>query len=200
MEFYRGKNWAEDYYPNLENAYTRYASEWPIGPDSNANNIDDEFEELNYLTDALTHRALEFIDLVSHQSRPFFLYMSHYGVHSPMQAKRVDANGDGMITTDEPEVHVDLFKQRSGRDQRHEIKLPADRKPFHTPYSYASMVKSIDESLGRIMDALERRGLADNTILVFYSDNGGVEREGFTSNDPLRSEKTHAYEGGTRVH
>ena len=197
--FYRGKAWDKDYFPNLENAHTRYAPDWPIGSDSNTNNVDDKFEELDYLTGALTHRALEFIDLASHQSQPFFLYMSHYGVHSPMQAERVDTNGDEIITTDEPEVHADLFNKRSGRDQRHEIKLPATSKPYHTPFTYASMVKSIDESLGRIMDTLESKGMADNTILIFYSDNGGVEREGFTSNNPLRSEKTHGYEGGIKV-
>jgi len=197
--FYRGNSWNNGYYPNLEEAYKSYAPEWPIGSDSNANNIDDDFEALSYLTDALTHRALEFIDLASRQSSPLFLYMSHYGVHSPMQAKRTDTNGDGILATNEAEVHAELFKSRWGKDERHEIEPPPGSGLFHTPFTYASMVKSIDESLGKIMDKLTARGMAENTIVIFYSDNGGVERTGYTSNNPLRSEKTHGYEGGTRV-
>jgi arylsulfatase A-like enzyme len=197
--FYRGNAWNNGYYPNLEEAYTSYSPEWPIGSDSNANNIDDNFEALSYLTDALTYRALEFIDLASRQSHPFFLYMSHYGVHSPMQAKRTDTNGDGILAADEPEVHADLFKGRWGSDERHEIDPPTGSGLFHTPFTYASMLKSIDESLGQIMNRLKTSGMAENTIVIFYSDNGGVERMGFTSNNPLRSEKTHGYEGGTRV-
>ncbi len=197
--FYRGNAWNNGYYPNLEEAYTKYAPEWPIASDTNANNIDDDFEVLSYLTDALTHRALEFIDLASRQSRPFFLYMSHYGVHSPMQAKRTDVNKDGTLAANEPEVHAELFKSRWGMDGRHEIDPPGGSGFFHTSFTYASMIKSIDESLGQIMDKLAARGMAEKTIVIFYSDNGGVERTGYTSNNPLRSEKTHAYEGGTRV-
>jgi len=190
--FYRGEAWSAKYFPNLETLPVAYGTEWPTDNDG-------DFEKLDYLTDALTHRALEFIDLASRQAKPFFLYMSHYGVHSPMQAKRTDSNGDGRIDPGEPEVHSDLFRQRRGRDEKHEIIPPQGSTEFHTTYTYASMIKSIDESLGQIMDRLESAGLADNTVVFFYSDNGGVERNGFTSNHPLRSEKTHGYEGGTRV-
>jgi len=193
-DFYRGHGWSEVYYPNLENPHESYPNDWPKDLSSLA-----DFENQTYLTDALTHRALEFIELAHRQSQPFFLYLSHYGVHSPMQAKRVDANGDGQLTPDDPEVHADLFKARRGRDDRHEIEPPPGSKPFHTPYTYASMVKSIDESLGQIRDALETYGIIDNTIIIFYSDNGGVERNRYTGNHPLRSDKTHAYEGGVRV-
>lgn len=197
--FYRGAGWSTDWYHRLEDAYLHYKPDWPIGDDEDGNQKDDAFEKLNYLTDALTHRALEFIDLASQQSRPFFLYLSHYGVHSPMQARRIDANQDGNIAPDDPEAHAPIFKARWGRDARHEINPPPGSRDYHTRYTYASMIKSLDESLGSIMDRLEDNGLSENTIICFFSDNGGVEREGFTSNNPLRSEKTHAYEGGTRV-
>lgn len=190
--FYRGDGWSAEYFPNLEALPIAYGAEWPKGDDR-------DFEKLDYLTDALTCRALEFIDLASKQAKPFFLYMSHYGVHSPMQAKRTDLNGDSRIDPSDPEVHADLFRLRRGLDKRHEIIPPTGSAEFHTTYTYASMIKSIDESLGQIMDRLESLKLADNTIIFFHSDNGGVERNGFTSNDPLRSEKTHGYEGGTRV-
>ena len=198
-DFYRGSAWSNVYFPNLENPNQRYGSGWPLVSDSHSSSSDKNFEKLSYLSDALTHRALEFIDLASQQSQPFFLYMSHYGVHSPMQAKRKDTKSDGNITVEDEEVHAEMFAQRWGQDGRHEIEPPPDSKTYRTQYTYASMIKSIDESLGRIMNQLESTGLADNTVIFFYSDNGGVERNGFTSNNPLRSEKTHGYEGGTRV-
>ncbi len=190
-DFYRGPGWSDVYYPNLEDPRKRYPDDWPKNHG--------DFQKQTYLTDALTHRALEFIELAHRKSRPFFLYLSHYGVHSPMQAKRVDANRDGKLTPDDPEAHAALFQGRRDRDDRHEIEPPPNSKPFRTPYTYASMVKSIDESLGQIMDALDTLGIAENTVIIFYSDNGGVERNGYTGNPPLRSEKTHAYEGGVRV-
>lgn len=195
-DFYRGPAWSNVYYPNLENPRAKYPEDWP----KDYGNLGDAFKKQTYLTDALTYRALEFIERAHRKkSQPFFLYLSHYGVHSPMQANRVDINGDGQLTPDDPEVHTALFQARRGRDNRHEIEPPPGSKPYHTPYTYASMVKSIDESLGRIMDTLETLGIAENTIIIFYSDNGGVERNGYTGNHPLRSEKTHAYEGGVRV-
>lgn len=193
-DFYRGSGWSDVYFPNLESPEKRYPQKWE--QDSTKT---DDFKNLTYLSDALTYRALEFIDLASDQSRPFFLYLSHYGVHSPMQAKRWDSDGDGRITSKDKEVHADFFKARWGSDERHEIVPPSGSSSFHTSITYASMVKSIDESLGQIMRHLESKGMAENTIIFFYSDNGGVERNGYTCNNPLRSEKTHAYEGGTRV-
>lgn len=61
------------------------------------------------------------------------------------------------------------------------------------------MLKSVDDSAGMIVQKLEELGILENTIVIFHSDNGGVERSGITSNLPLRSQKTHAYEGGVRV-
>lgn len=193
-DFYRGTGWSDVFFPNLESPEKRYPRNWPQDSTRSEN-----FKKLTYLSDALTFRALEFIDLASGQAQPFFLYLSHYGVHSPMQAKRWDSDGDGRITSEDKEVHADLFKARWGRDGRHEIEPPSGSKSFHTPFTYASMVKSIDESLGQIMRHLKSKGIAENTLIFFYSDNGGVERNGYTCNNPLRSEKTHAYEGGTRV-
>ena len=74
-----------------------------------------------------------------------------------MQAKRWDSDEDGRITSEDKEVHADLFKARWGRDGRHEIEPPPGSKSFHTPFTYASMVKSIDESLGQIMRHLKSK-------------------------------------------
>ncbi len=131
-----------------------------------------------YLADFLTDKAVDFIH--RHKAGPFFLYLPHFGVHSPHQAK---------------EDLIARFKD----------KAPAGG---HKNPVYAAMIASVDDSVGRVMATLEELKLADNTVLVFTSDNGGVggyEREGIkkagdiTDNAPLRSGKGSLYEGGTRV-
>ena len=132
-----------------------------------------------YLADFLTDRAVDFIR--RQRDRPFFLYLPHFGVHSPHQAK--------------PEL-IERFRTK-----------PA--VGGHGNPVYAAMIASVDESVGRVMAVLEELGLADNTLLIFASDNGGVggyAREGITKarddvtdNAPLRSGKGSLYEGGTRV-
>jgi arylsulfatase A-like enzyme len=130
-----------------------------------------------YLADFLTDKAVDFIE--RHQRVPFFLYLPHFAVHSPYNAKQ------------------QLI-------ERFEPKPPAGG---HKDPVYAAMIASVDESVGRIMATLDRLQLAKDTVLIFSSDNGGVggyAREGIggrdmTDNAPLRSGKGSLYEGGTRV-
>ncbi len=131
-----------------------------------------------YLADFLTDKAVDFIQ--RHKDEPFFLYLPHFGVHSPKQAK--------------PEL-IQRFKNKPGVGG-------------HNDPVYAAMIASVDESVGRIMQTLDELKLADNTVLIFTWDNGGVGgyvREGIkqagdtTDNAPLRSGKGSLYEGGTRV-
>lgn len=131
-----------------------------------------------YLADFLTGKAVDFIR--RHQDGPFFLYLPHFGVHSPHQAKP---------------VLLAKFKD----------KPPAGG---HRDPAYAAMIYSVDESVGRIVALLKELELADNTLVIFASDNGGVggyEREGIkaangiTDNAPLRGGKGMLYEGGIRV-
>ena len=130
-----------------------------------------------YLADFLTDKAEDFIR--RHKEGPFFLYLPHFGVHSPFEAK------------------ADLIER---------FKPKAAVGGHHNP-TYAAMIASVDESVGRIMKLLDELKIADNTVLIFSSDNGGVggyEREGIkkagdvTDNAPLRSGKGSLYEGGTR--
>lgn len=128
-----------------------------------------------YLTDRLTDLAVEFIRQST--ERPFFLYLPHYAVHVPVEAKAE------MIPHFEAKVRAD------------------DPQNFPT---YAAMLKSVDESVGRVLDTLEELKLTGNTIVVFTSDNGGVSSREWrnrpvTSNLPLRAGKGHLYEGGIRV-
>ncbi len=140
-----------------------------------------------YLADFLTDRAIDFIR--RNQERPFFLYLPHFGVHSPHQAKQ---------------EWIDRFKGKPG--------VGGHRDPV-----YAAMIASVDESVGRILGVLEELELSEKTVVVFTSDNGGVggyarpgglitdgaqgkaKDQGVTDNAPLRSGKGSLYEGGTRV-
>ncbi len=131
-----------------------------------------------YLADFLTGKAEDFIR--RHKDAPFFLYLPHFGVHSPFEAKK---------------EWIEKFRPKPGVDG-------------HNNPTYAAMIASVDESVGRVMALLDELKLADETVLIFTSDNGGVggyQREGITGgggvtdNTPLRSGKGSLYEGGTRV-
>jgi arylsulfatase A-like enzyme len=130
-----------------------------------------------FLTERLTEEARKF--MAANKDNPFFLYLSHYTPHRPLQAKR--------------EV---IAKYRAkGR--------PAMGRNNAT---HAAMVESMDDSVGQVMQQLDRLGIADRTVVFFTSDNGGLTRkfEGnnfvtVTTNAPLRQGKGSPYEGGVRV-
>jgi arylsulfatase A-like enzyme len=128
----------------------------------------------DYLTDRLTQEAEKFIE--QNQGKPFFLYLAHYAVHIPLQAKK------DMISKYQT-------KAKPGAEQNNPI--------------YATMVESVDESVGRVMRRLDELRIADRTVVFFTSDNGGLSvKEGpntpSTSNAPLRAGKGYLYEGGIR--
>ncbi|MBI3849482.1 MAG: sulfatase [Verrucomicrobia bacterium] len=127
-----------------------------------------------YLTDRLTDEALKIID--SAQGRPFFLYLAHHAPHAPIEAKSdLVAHFAKKIS---PQMH-------------------------HENASYAAMIQSLDESVGRLLARLASRNLADRTVVIFTSDNGGYLKDSsgrfVTDNYPLRSGKGALYEGGLRV-
>ncbi len=119
-----------------------------------------------YLTDRLTHEALTFIE--NNSEKPFFLYLTHFAVHTPIQGKK----------------HL-VEKYRS----------KAAPKGQYNPV-YAAMVESLDQGVGRVLDKLEELNLEENTIVIFFSDNGPY----FRASDalPLRGSKGMLYEGGIR--
>ena len=134
--------------------------------------------EGRYLTDRLADEAVALIDRV--KDKPFFLYFSFYAVHAPIQGR--------------PDL-VEQYKQRS-LGKRPPGKRPSGKR--HRNPEYAAMVSAVDEAVGRVRVQLERSGVADRTLIVFTSDNGGVCR-GTSNNAPLRGEKGQHWEGGTRV-
>lgn len=124
--------------------------------------------EGEYLTERLTDEALSFIE--QNRDRPFFLYLTHYAVHTPLQAP------EGMV-------------------RKYEAKLAAGgegKNPI-----YGAMVETLDDSVGRVLGKLEQLGIAETTVVILASDNGGLAS--VTDNSPLRAGKGHLYEGGIRV-
>lgn len=125
------------------------------------------------VTEALTIEAIKAVDSVVNADKPFFLYLSHHAVHTPIQA-----------------------------DKRFVAKYRKAGVP-QVEAAYASMVEAMDKSLGDVMDYLDSRKLRDNTVIIFMSDNGGLsdhERGGKrqTHNLPLAAGKGSIREGGIR--
>jgi arylsulfatase A-like enzyme len=154
--------------------------------------------EGEYLTDRLTDEAIKLIHNV--EGAPFFLNLWYYTVHTPIQAKpehiaRFEAKARQMgLDGIEPFEIGDPFPTEHKKDQR------ITRRLVQSDPVYAAMVYSLDENIGRLLDALERTGQADNTVVIFTSDNGGLATaEGSpTCNAPLSEGKGWMYEGGTR--
>ena len=129
-----------------------------------------------FVTEALTQEAIQALDKAKKYGQPFYLYMSHYAVHVPI---------------DKDMRFFPKYVRRGLSDK---------------DAAYASLVEGMDKSLGDIMHWLDSNGEADNTIIIFMGDNGGLAcsqewRDGplFTQNAPLKSGKGSLYEGGIRV-
>ena len=119
-----------------------------------------------YLTDRLTDEAIKFIE--RNESEPWLLYLTHFAVHTPLQAR------------------PDLQEKYEGME----------RGDLHASAVMAAMIQSVDDGVGRIVSALDRLNLSENTVIVFTSDNGGYGPA--TSMHPLKGYKGTYYEGGIR--
>ena len=145
-----------------------------------------------YLTNYLTDRTVEFIRTHKNSAEspsPFLVYFSFYNVHTPIQAykPRLAEFEEAAAALDgETPVIAEHEGQSRGRQDN---------------AAYASMVSAMDEAVGSVLGALDEYGFAENTIVCFFSDNGGLcttKRIGPTCNLPLRSGKGWLYEGGVR--
>ena len=144
-----------------------------------------------YLTDRLNLEAVDFIE--RNKEKPFFLYLSHYAPHTIL-------NGRSDL--------VDKYrkKHKPGPNERENCYICKDAglegdagnhwAQHHNPH-LAAMLESIDDGVGLLMKKLDSLGIAENTIFIFSSDNGGETN--VTSNSPLRGGKSQLYEGGIRV-
>lgn len=120
-----------------------------------------------YLTDRLTDEAISFIQ--DNKETPFFLYLPYFTVHTPLQGKQ---------------KLIDKYQSKIQGDTRFNAK-------------YGAMVESMDQNVGKLLNTLEALKLSDNTLVIFYSDNGGLAS--VSSQYPLRAGKGSYYEGGIRV-
>jgi arylsulfatase A len=143
------------------------------GPEDNRYFKDREGE---FLTDRLTDEAIRIMGDGIHDGAPFFLNLNYYNVHTPIEA---------------PDSLVDYYKDKIARSD-------SNRNPV-----YAAMVHIVDHNVKRILTAINDLGIADNTVVIFTSDNGGyigIHRGmQVTDNSPLRSGKGSLYEGGIRI-
>ncbi len=161
---------------------------WSKGAPQKANNSNGYFSpygnlrledgpDNEYLTERLTHEALQYLESNKGSEVPFFMNFWFYNVHTPLQAKK-----------EKVDKYSALIKGESN----------------HKNPTYAAMVEHMDDAIGDIVNKLESLGKLNNTIIIFTSDNGGlIGNYGFpnevTSNVPLRSGKGDIYEGGVRV-
>lgn len=137
--------------------------------------LNDYWGSDTFVTEALTLEAIKALDKAKRLGQPFFLYMSHYAVHIPVD-----------------------------RDMRF-YKKYRDAGLSEKEAAYASLIEGMDKSLGDLMDWLQENGLDENTIMIFMSDNGGFSTDSawrdlplYTQNAPLNSGKGSMYEGGIR--
>ena len=155
--------------------------------------------EGDYLTDRLTDKAVEYIS--ANKEGPFLIVLAHYAVHTPIEApeaikkkyqKKLRKAG---IEIGGKKVDADFVTDREGTV-----------KTVQNNPAYAAMIERTDDSLGRIIEALNVNGIEDNTMVILTSDHGGLSTRGAgnnralaTSNSPLRQGKGSIFEGGTRV-
>jgi arylsulfatase A-like enzyme len=167
--------------PDVVNAYltyssldmvmwtNQYAAQFNSSPSPDAAYTGgDRFAPDGYLTDYYTDEAIKTIE--ANKNRPFFLFLSHWGVHSPLQAKKEDYESIPPEITD------------------HRLRV------------YMAMIKALDRGVGRVVQALEDNGIDNNTLVIFTSDNGGAHYIGLPNiNQPYRAWKATFFDGGTHV-
>ena len=185
----------------------------------------------DYYTDKLTDAALDFIE--HNKDRPFFVHLEHFAVHDPIQGrpdlvekyrKKLPAmqreNGPDFILESNPDGPALTSEELKALAENDELQAHQDARVWWVKQKqdnveFAGMLEATDESLGRIRKKLKDLGLADNTIVIFTADNGGMSASNqyrginhptesldsrfASSNLPLRGAKGWNYEGGIRV-
>jgi arylsulfatase A-like enzyme len=141
-----------------------------------------------YLTEHLTEESTRFLEN-RNTDKPFLLYLSYYNIHTPIQAYKKHI--------DHYQKKADKFSGTTPTKQEHsgQTRMRQDNPAL------ASMVSAVDDSVGTLLAKLDELGLSDETVVIFFSDNGGLSTKpkmGPGSNSPLRAGKGWLYEGGVR--
>lgn len=152
---------------------------------------DDAIAEDAYESFVLADEAVRFIE-DRDKSRPFFLYMPFIAPHTPL-----DAPDD--LKAKYKDLEDDRLPTRSRNTDRSRQIAKLTLRPSARPM-YAAVVDAMDQAIGRVLDAIDEQGIADDTIVLFFSDNGGAAyATGGADNVPLRGGKGDTFEGGIRV-
>ena len=187
------------FFPYHKKPTSKMKPGWEIGLDKEYVAGLEDGKEGDYITDVITDKSIDFIE--DNKDNPFFLYLSHYGVHTPFEApeRLVKKYRKKLKTmTFEGDKYLPISGTGVGDELHHQNNAV-----------YAAMIESVDESLGKIFQTLEKLGIAEDTIIAFTADNGGLSNRGAvngqvsgrplaTSNLPLRTGKGWLYEGGIR--
>ncbi|NME70773.1 sulfatase-like hydrolase/transferase [Flammeovirga aprica JL-4] len=166
----------DEFYGFLTGGHKYFPEEWTLSDISKVQSQFDAYntkllkndtrvEETEYLTDALSREAVDFID--RNAETPFFMYLAYNAPHAPLQAT---------------EKYLKRFAHIEDKKRR----------------IYLAMVSAVDDGVGTILAKLEEKGIDENTIVFFLSDNGGAKSNG-SSNGELRGFKSNLYEGGIHV-
>lgn len=154
----------------------------------------DDVQPKEHLSDYLSRKTAEYIESAAKSDQPFFAVCGYYAVHAPFQAKK---------------AKIAYYRDKVQKMGLQEQPLVAEEggatKTQQDFPIYAAMISSMDDGVGRIVDALKSSGVYDNTIIIVISDHGGLSNKGTkeralaSTNAPLRAGKGHLYEGGVRI-
>jgi arylsulfatase B len=159
-----------------------------------------------YSTNLMTAEAIRFIEN-SRADDPFFLYLAYNAVHTPFQAEPEDeaameeayrdapvyGREDLVGIDDEAQIARAMERGLSREDAARHVHVGPEKAGGHG-ITFFGMTKCMDDGIGRVLATLERKGLAEDTLVLFFSDNGGM-----WNNYPLRGQKGTTREGGVRV-
>ena len=151
-----------------------------------------------YLTDRLTDEAIKLIE--NNDGKPFFLNLWHYTVHIPIEAKEEDVRRFEEKAKAMGLDKIQAFEEGENFPCEHKKHMKVKRRLIQSDPVYAAMVYNLDWNIGRLLAALDKKGLTQDTLVIFTSDNGGLSTaEGSpTCNAPLSEGKGWMYEGGVR--
>jgi len=153
----------------------------------NGESIDDQGYETYLLADEVSRYIRQ-----RNKNQPFFLYMPFIAPHTPLDAPQA-------LQDKYKDINTDLAPARSGPTDLSRQLATLQMTPSVRPM-YAAVVDGMDQAIGRVLDTLDEQGIADNTIVMFFSDNGGASyAPGGADNVPLRGGKGETFEGGIRV-